>query len=176
MAKGLGIREYARHRNVSHVAVLNALRDGRIHKAKNGKIDPDLADAAWEASTDPTKPKGPPKGRKHGSAGNGSASSSTGIAKARAVEAVYKAKTARVEFLRLEARLVDAARVARVAFETARRGRDLLIAMEDRLARALVGCPDVKSARKIIGPEIRKVCEEISKRPFGTKESKEPAE
>ncbi|MCI0600043.1 MAG: hypothetical protein L0Y60_11095 [Beijerinckiaceae bacterium] len=55
---GLSIRAYAKSRGVSHVAVLKAIKAGRIPAEADGTIDPVKADAAWERSTDPGKAKG----------------------------------------------------------------------------------------------------------------------
>ena len=52
---GSSIRAYARHRGVSHVAVLKAAKEGRISLEPDGTIDPARADAAWERSTDPSR-------------------------------------------------------------------------------------------------------------------------
>jgi hypothetical protein len=49
----MGIREYARHRNVSHVAVLKALRTGRIRQTTEGLIDSGQADLDWLRNTHP---------------------------------------------------------------------------------------------------------------------------
>lgn len=48
----MGVVEYARHRNVSHPAVIKALAAGRIRKERNGKIDSEKADASWTLRTD----------------------------------------------------------------------------------------------------------------------------
>ena len=42
MGKGLTITAYARHRGVSHVAVIKAIKAGRIEKEPDGTIDPEL--------------------------------------------------------------------------------------------------------------------------------------
>jgi hypothetical protein len=55
---GISIRAYARHRGVSHVAVLKALKSGRIPREADGTIDLVRADAAWERTTDPGRAKG----------------------------------------------------------------------------------------------------------------------
>src|SRR5580693_1273797 len=54
---GLSIRAYAKVRGVSHVAVLKAIKAGRIPIEPDGAIDPGKADAAWERSTDPGRTK-----------------------------------------------------------------------------------------------------------------------
>ncbi len=58
---GLSIRAYARRRGVSHVAVLRAIKQGRVPVEPDGTIDPAKADAAWERSTDPGRAKPKPK-------------------------------------------------------------------------------------------------------------------
>jgi len=54
---GLSIRAYAKVRGVSHVAVLKAIKAGRIPIEPDGAIDLGKADAAWERSTDPGRTK-----------------------------------------------------------------------------------------------------------------------
>src|ERR1700730_12644629 len=54
---GLSIRAYAKVRGVSHVAVLKAIKAGRIPIEPDGAIDSGKADAAWEPSTDPGRTK-----------------------------------------------------------------------------------------------------------------------
>lgn len=50
-----GPTAYARHRGVTHPAVLKAIKTGRIREAVlgNGKIDFDKADALWNRNSDP---------------------------------------------------------------------------------------------------------------------------
>lgn len=75
MTQLLGLREYARHRSVSHTAVRKAILAGRIAGALlpvaggGYKIDRDAADRLWDANTDeaqqrdaPPPPSGPPVG------------------------------------------------------------------------------------------------------------------
>jgi hypothetical protein len=54
----MGIRAYAAHRQCSHVAVLKAIKAGRIHAVGEGrdkKIDSEQADRDWIARTDPAR-------------------------------------------------------------------------------------------------------------------------
>jgi hypothetical protein len=44
---GLSIRAYARQRDVSHVAVLRAVKQGRVVLEPDGTVDTDKADASW---------------------------------------------------------------------------------------------------------------------------------
>jgi hypothetical protein len=54
---GLSIRAYARQRGVSHVAVLRAIKTGRVALEPDGTVDAAKADASWERSTDPGRKK-----------------------------------------------------------------------------------------------------------------------
>ena len=47
---GLSARAYARHRGVSHTAVQKALRAGRITALRDGTINPEVADQAWNTA------------------------------------------------------------------------------------------------------------------------------
>jgi hypothetical protein len=51
----MSIRAYDRHRRVSHVAVLKALRTGRIRRTSDGLIDSDEPDRDWAARRDPRR-------------------------------------------------------------------------------------------------------------------------
>lgn len=53
MNEGINNSECARHGGASLVAVIKALKLGRIEKSAGGKIDRDPADADWEANTKP---------------------------------------------------------------------------------------------------------------------------
>jgi len=52
---GLSIRAYARHRKVSHVAVLRAVKQGRVVLEPVGTVDAAKADASWERLSDPAR-------------------------------------------------------------------------------------------------------------------------
>jgi hypothetical protein len=57
---GLSIRAYARRRQVSHVAVLRAIKQGRVVLEPDGTVDPAKADVSWQRSTDPARGKSKP--------------------------------------------------------------------------------------------------------------------
>jgi hypothetical protein len=51
VAEEISVRAYARRRGVSHVAVLKAIKSGRIARQANGKLDPEKADRQWAEHT-----------------------------------------------------------------------------------------------------------------------------
>ena len=147
---GLSIRAYARHRKVSHVAVLNAIKQGRVSREADGTIDPDKADAAWERSTAPghskAKPKVPStKLRPIAEAALGSvretlkeqglpAGGSVTFVQARTAHEIAKAHLARLRLQRMKGELIDRARTTAMVFRLAREERDTWINWPARIA------------------------------------------
>ena len=127
------------------MSVHEAIKAGRISTI-NGKIDPDLADREWRENTDQSKPRNrhtgspkhprvagePPEPMDFGGAdgGNGTAS---GYAKARAARELYQAQLAKMELDRQGGVPVRADEVRLGAFNMARKAREQLIALPERL-------------------------------------------
>ncbi len=168
----VSLREYARRRGISHVAVQRAVNAGRISTV-NGKIDPERADIEWRENTDHSKPRnritGSPKhARVPGEppepmtfdvpGGNGTAS---GYAKARAARELYQAQLAKMELDRQRGVLVRADEVRVGAFNMARRARDQLIALPERIAAILAATQDAIEIQRILEIEIERICQEI---------------
>jgi hypothetical protein len=167
-------REYARRRGISHVAVQRAVNSGRISTV-DGKIDPDLADREWRENTDQSKPRNritgspkhtrvagePPEPMDFGGvdSGNGTAS---GYAKARAARELYQAQLAKIELDRQRGVLVRADEVRLGAFNMARKARDQLIALPERLAAILAATQDPAEVQRILEEEIERICQEIA--------------
>ena len=167
-------REYARRRGISHVAVQRAVNSGRISTI-DGKIDPDLADREWRENTDQSKPRNritgspkhariagePPEPMDFGGAdgGNGTAS---GYAKARAARELYQAQLAKIELDRQRGVLVRADEVRLGAFNMARKARDQLIALPERVAAILAASQDPAEVQRILEEEIERICQEIA--------------
>jgi len=96
----MGIREYGRHRRVSHVAVLKALRTGRIRQNTDGLIDADKADRDWSRNTHPA-PRAPRASRS-------TVTADPGFSLARTVRAHYEALLAKHEYEQRSAQLLNA--------------------------------------------------------------------
>ncbi|MFN4282350.1 MAG: elements of external origin [Alphaproteobacteria bacterium] len=133
---GLSIRAYARHRGVSHVAVLKAAKAGRIPLEPDGTIDPAKADAAWTRSTEPGRSRAKPERLKPvAEAAVGSvretlkeqglpASGSVTFVQARTAHEIAKAHLARLRLQERKGELVDRARATALVFRLAREERD----------------------------------------------------
>jgi len=170
-------REYGRRRGVSHVSVQRAVKSGRISTV-DGKIDPAQADREWRENTDPSKPRnritGRPKharvpgepsepmdfgGARQPHGGNGTA---TGYAKARAARELYQAQLVKLELDRQLGTLVRADEVKVAAFNSARKARDQLIALPNRVAAIIAATDDTEEVRRILDEEIEKICLDLS--------------
>jgi hypothetical protein len=134
---GLSVRAYARHRGVSHVAVLKAVNAGRIAREPDGTIDPVKADAAWEAETDPAKrPKAKAKAASPASlAPTPSApvrepvgtTPGTSFTQAKTMHEIAKAQRARIQVQRLKDEVIDRPRALALVSRLARQERDAWI-------------------------------------------------
>ena len=179
---GMGIREYAAHRGVSHVAVLKALKSGRIQKNADGKIDSVEADAAWERNTNPAQqrkpaqlaaqdpvtpnPQVPPIRRPaQQPADSGVGPSITGIPNyqmSRAVRETYNAKLVRLDYEERASKLLNAEEVAREAVEVARRVRTRMFGIPGQMAEALASETDSRAIERFLTKELRTALEELS--------------
>jgi len=152
---GVSLREYARRRGVSHVAVLKAVRAGRLTPEPDGSIDPEKADAQWEASTDParrpeaTSAEETPSARQPQSAADGDHSAAetklvptpdpapqgaASFTQARTAHEIAKAQRARIQVQRLREEVVDRARATAQVYRLARRERDAWVNWPARVA------------------------------------------
>ncbi len=147
---GVSIRAYARHRGVSHVAVMRAIKAGRVPAEPDGTIDQAKADAAWERSTDPGRSKARPKApseklRPIAEAAVGSvretlkeqglpAGGSVTFVQARTAHEIAKAHLARLRLQRMKGELIDRARTTAMVFRLAREERDTWINWPARVA------------------------------------------
>ena len=144
---GISLREYARRRGVSHVAVMKAIKVGRITPESDGSLDPAKVDAQWDDRTDParrpersgderagTDPAAasdsdesgdevaqvrPPAAAEPASQGTGAS-----FTQARTAHEIAKAQRARIEVQRLREEVVDRAHATAEVFRLARRERD----------------------------------------------------
>ena len=154
---GLSIRAYARHRGVSHVAVLKAIETGRITTLPDGTLDPETADAQWaqntlsprqaEATEPPAKlqPKSKAKTRPESAlasaaepnSANVPLSGGTSLLQARTVNEVLKAQLNKVELAQRKKELVDRAQALGHVFKLARIERDAWLNWPARISGPL---------------------------------------
>lgn len=155
MSVGLSVRAYARHRGITHPAVLKAIAAGRIARLPDGTVDPADADARWPLATDPSKPKGTVEPAIETRAADGG---STFLA-ARTLRESFRARRERLLFRRLEGTMIDAEEVRRAGFAAGRRVRDALLELRERIAGRIA--PLSAEERAAIDDEVDKALTEL---------------
>lgn len=185
------LRTYAKARGISHEAVRQAIKAGRLVKSivmvkGEPKIaDEALADKEWAANTDQSKPRnritGDPKHRRASKdepmkpmandTGGESPSKGPSYAQSRAIREAYMAKLAKLEFDEKSGKLVGADEARIAIFNTARTARDMLMAVPDRVAPLVVGQTDAHEIHRILTDEVRRICVEMAKMKLPTAEA-----
>jgi hypothetical protein len=174
----VSLREYARRRGVSAMAVSKAAKTGRI-TLEGGKVNVETANRDWPANTNPAQsvvgpaalgaigdPPAMQEPAEEGANGtqnggkNGGASGQYG--QARAIREGYLARIAKIDYETQAGALVAAETVRVAAFNAARTARDSLLSMPDRLAPVLAGESDQFEVHRIMSEEIRRVCNDIA--------------
>lgn len=159
---GLTQAAYARRRGVSREAVRRAVQAGRIPTLKSGRINAKKADEALLANTDPARAaRAGLRARRPARASAAAEGGQPKYAESRARREHYLANLAQLEFEEKQQQLLPADAVRQSAFNAARRVREQLLAVPDRLARAVTGMTDQAAVRQLILVEHRRVCEEL---------------
>ena len=102
MAEGMSIRAYAEHRKKrgltggSAWSVQKALKEGRIKKGEDGKIDPAQADRDWQRNTNPVMRRS--GGETKPATGETPSIAVPSLAQSRAIREAYQARLARLDY------------------------------------------------------------------------------
>jgi hypothetical protein len=173
---GLSIRAYARRRGVSHVAVLKAVKQGRIVPEADGTIDPAKADSSWERLSDPAR-RSPvaDKLRAVPEAAVGSVretlkeqglpfSGSLTFVQARTAHEIAKAHLARLRLQERKGELVDRPGAAALVFRLAREERDAWINWPARVAALMAAELGVEAhaMQKVLEAHVRAQLNELA--------------
>ena len=158
----LSIAAYARHRGVSHVAVLKAIKSGRIEKEADGTIDAGKADAALSRNTN----KAQQRQRQteatvaaHAAAENHVGppivNSGPSYAQSRAVKEAYLARLAKLSYEEKSGSLIKIDAVKVSWFNILRVLRDRVLNLPDRLAPIVAAETDPKKIRDLLEEDLR---------------------
>jgi hypothetical protein len=179
------IRAYARMAGVSAPTIVKAIREGKIKPADHDKtgplIDPAEADRTWKNAPRKRRglmqlvgiPRGPDgedadelegglDGALAGAGADAKDAEPTTFFKARTHKEHYSALRTKLAYEEALGKLVDADVVKRDAFRLARKARDRILAIPDRLAAILAAEVDVDRVHIILSKELADVCREIS--------------
>ena len=182
----MNVSEYAKHRGVSHVAVLKAINTGRIKREKDGSINHEQADKSWNANTDQaqqrTRPKPVPAPivapttapttaptmapnlapRSNDPAVVPATKGLPSYADSRSAHEYFKAQTAKLEYEQQKKILVLRKTVDDEIFSENRRVRDRLQNIPGRVAPILAAMTDIREIEKMISQEIYDALVELS--------------
>lgn len=187
MTERMGVREYARRIGVSHVAVLQAIKAGRLNKSvtrddrKRPRINPAIADKEWGLNTDSDMnrntegaggrlPAPPPKGQvelfpEAGETAPRSLAASFGgktVQEWRAAQLCVSTKHDELDLAERQGRLTDVAKVKALWFKLVREARDRLLNVPSRIAGEVAAESDQKKVFATIDREIRLALEELT--------------
>lgn len=84
-------------------------------------------------------------------------------AKSRAIREAYQARLSRLEYEEKAGKMVPADKTRVVIFNAARRCRDMLMSVADRVTPLVTGLGDAHEINRIITDEMRRIAVEISK-------------
>lgn len=170
----MSLRAYGRHRGTSAVAVLRAVRRGRLVQSVvlvGGKAkiaDPALADQEWEANTDLSRAPGYVKERQAPTAAGPSPSTAATPAKgpsplteASAREKAAKANLAELEYRRRAGELVQAVAVEARVVELVTQARTKLLGVPAKAKQALphLSAADVRVLDRLIREALTELAE-----------------
>lgn len=158
----LSIAAYARHRGVSHVAVLKAIKSGRIEKEADGTIDAAKADAAWSRNTNKAQQRQRQTDTTVAAAtvaenhvGPPIVNSGPSYAQSRAVKEAYHARLAKLSYEEKTGSLIKIDAVKVSWFNILRVLRDRVLNLPDRLAPVLAAEIDPKKVRDLLEEDLR---------------------
>lgn len=156
----LSIRGYAKHRGVSEAAVRKAIKQGRISKGKDGKVNAKKADEEWGKNSDPAQIK---TANTVEYPNNSASLAGPSYQQSRAIKEAYSAKLIRLQFEKESKKLISIDEVKVSAFNAARMTRDRILNIPDRVIPQLVGKTNIFEMKEILKIELVRALEELSK-------------
>ena len=176
---GVSLREYARRRGVSHVAVMKAIKAGRLTPEPDGTLDPAKADAQWDARTDPARAPEPPEdepeqadetsaadtpAERRPTAAEPALQGAATFTQARTAHEIAKAQRTRIQVQRLRGEVVDRAQATAEVFRLARRERDAWVNWPARVAALMAAELGVEphAMQKILEAHVREHLNELA--------------
>ena len=158
----LSVSAYARHRGVSHVAVLKAIKSGRIERESDGTIDVMKADAAWRSNTSAAQQREPVHEAEKTSEAAPQPVGGPSYAQSRAVREAYNARLAKLDYEERTGALVRIDTVKVAWFKILRVLRDRAMNLPDRLASVLASETDQKIVRSLLEEELRTILDDAA--------------
>jgi hypothetical protein len=151
----ISIREYARQSGVSHVKILKDIKAGRIPKTASGKIDKDLADAAWAQNR--TISRESKRDHAASAAPRAKEEGRRSYADAREKREYIHLERDAVGLKKLRGSLISVEEVDARARTIANAVREGMLAIPDRVSSLFAAETDPRRIHLLLSAEIRKV-------------------
>ena len=162
--------EYAKHRNVSRQMVAKMIKEDRILLTPDGKIDCEVSDMLLDQFSESGIRSTPNTTTREGLAERLSTIGT--YSEQRALLTQYKAELTKIELDRASGNVVNITTVRDAAFTTARRVRDSILNLPDRLAPLLAAEADTHTIRTLLDTELRQALDELHNEFIPTQEAK----
>jgi len=179
MSKFISIRQYARERGISDVAVGKAIKAGHIYgdallieNGKNRGINPVIADQQWKKTINPSQSRkknleerfihAKEEHEYKESETFSEQKSAPSTAKAHQIEAVFKAKLRELEYRKKSGELISKDATYRSLFAIGQEIRSSLQAIPDRIIDEVLAAPTRNDAHTILSREIHDVLSRLS--------------
>jgi hypothetical protein len=160
-------QEYADHRGVTLQAVRKAAKQGRIDfltdmMTAQPFVYSEKADEQWEKNTSKQNELGGKERKKRHDTWAKTDSSSPSYHEAQAHKEHFKAKLAELEYFQKAGKLVDADEVKEAFFDLARRTREALLTIPDRISPEIAAESDADKIYDKLTKEIRDALESLN--------------
>jgi hypothetical protein len=159
-------RKYAEMRGVSHTAVNEAVREGKIPLV-DGKIDPAVADAAWERNRDACQPSKLAAAVEPVQTSATPAPDVSGEPSRADAQREYwqlRAEEKKLDLRERESELISAEEEEKALGEVIETSKNLLLLIPENLADRLAASRDSIECRNMVEHEIRLALEAIERR------------
>lgn len=162
--------EYAKYAGKTPQHVYKLIRQGKLEKGEDGKVDRVACDAVlgWKGCTPGYEGSGRPKVLKTADEspeqlpGGTDPTVKRSFAEARRDREDYLARTAKLEYEEQRGNLVPRALVEKLLMESNRRVREGMLNIPDRLAAQLAAETDQRLVRQMLDVEIRNALESLA--------------
>ena len=175
--------QYSEHRGVSRPAISKLVKNGRIIVNSDGLVDVEMSDLILdnfsrpsqgtripqeEPTTSATKPRKVKRTKGQNKAFTDMMSAITGshdYNTARGMLTSYMADLKKLELQEKQGEMIHIDIVTRESFECARRTRDAILAIEDRISDILAAESDRTKIKEILNTEHRNALDELANMP-----------
>jgi hypothetical protein len=164
----MGVREYARRRDVRHSSVQEAINSGRIASAVrkdakgNPRIDAEAADKLWQENTDPAEQRGVHASSEEAAERPVSRSRGPSYAESRAIREAYEARLCKLQFDKAMGDLLPRAEIETSTFRVMRASRDAMLSLPDRLSAEVASMSDERQVHARISKEVEAIQAELA--------------